>query len=163
MYRFDINICNNANMAAEVSFFSDMKHKTRAQSPFKKRVRYKIPTYKKSDKINRNILDYSANQRHIFRYKTLQCIYCEVAFLVLHGQRRLPVGDVRLYKDGLVVHFETDYGVYSFDYQAEIDGTQTMPVGERLRIHVKLLRLLRQGYKVKKAVKIVKREAKTVL
>lgn len=137
-------------MAVQFSFLNEIKSKEST----KKRVRYKIPTYKKSDKINRNILDYSANQRHIFRYKTLQCIYCEVAFLVLHGQRRLPVGDVRLYKDGLVVHFETDYGVYSFDYQAEIDGTQTMPVGERLRIHVKLLRLLRQGYKVKKAVRL---------
>lgn len=137
-------------MAVQFSFLNEIKSKEST----KKRVRYKIPTYKKSDKINKNILDYSANQRHIFRYKTLQCIYCEVAFLVLHGQRRLPVGDVRLYKDGLVVHFETDYGVYSFDYQAEIDGTQTMPVGERLRIHVKLLRLLRQGYKVKKAVRL---------
>lgn len=137
-------------MAVQFSFLNEIKSKEST----KKRVRYKIPTYKKSDKINKNILDYSANQRHIFRYKTLQCIYCEVAFLVLHGQRRLPVGDVRLYKDGLVVHFETDYGVYSFDYQAEIEGTQTMPVGERLRIHVKLLRLLRQGYKVKKAVRL---------
>ncbi len=129
----------------------------------KKRVRYKNPTYKKSDKINKNIKDYNANQRHIFRYKTLQCIYCEIAFLVLNGQRRLPVGDMRLYRDGLVVHFETEYGIYSFDYQAEIDETQNMSVGQRLRMHIKLLKLLRQGYKAKKAVKIVEREAKTIL
>ena len=128
-----------------------------------KRVRYKNPTYKKSDKINKNIKDYNANQRHIFRYKTLQCIYCEIAFLVLNGQRRLPVGDMRLYRDGLVVHFETEYGIYSFDYQAEIDETQNMSVGQRLRMHIKLLKLLRQGYKAKKAVKIVEREAKTIL
>ena len=123
----------------------------------KKRVRYKIPTYKKADKINKNILDYSANQNHIFRHKTLHCIYCEIAFLVLNGQRRLPVGDMRLYRDGLVVHFETEYGIYSFDYQAEIDGTQNLPVGERLKIHIKLLRILRAGYSVKKAVRIVRK------
>ncbi|MBS4760962.1 MAG: hypothetical protein KHX03_09725 [Clostridium sp.] len=120
----------------------------------KKRVRYKIPTYKKTDKINRNIKDYSANQKHIFRYKILQCVYCELAFLVLNGQCRLPVGDMRLFKDGLVIHFETEYGGYTFDYQAEINGTQSLPVGERLRIHIKLLRLLKQGYKLKKAVRL---------
>lgn len=135
----------------------------RRESPVaahKKRVRYKIPTYKKADKINKNILDYSANQNHIFRYKTLQCIYCEIAFLVLSGQQRLPVGDMRLYRDGLVVHFETEYGIYSFDYQAEIDGTQNLPVGERIKIHIKLLRLLRAGYSVKKAVRLCPRPLK---
>ena len=126
----------------------------------KKRVRYKIPTYKKADKINKNILDYSANQNHIFRYKTLQCIYCEIAFLVLSGQQRLSVGDMRLYRDGLVVYFDTEYGGYNFNYQAEIDGTQNLSVGERLRIHIRLLRLLRQGYKLKRAVKLCKRPLK---
>lgn len=147
-------MCYNNNMAVQSALCKP------TVTAHKKRVRYKTPTYKKSNKINKNILEYSANQRHIFRYKTLQCVYCEIAFLVLNGQRRLPVGDMRLYRDGLVVHFETEYGIYSFDYQAEIDETQNMPVGQRLRMHIKLLRLLRQGYKAKKAVKLCKKPLK---
>ena len=126
----------------------------------KKRVRYKIPTYKKSDKINQNIKSYAGNQKHIFRYKALHRIYTEISFRALTGQLRLPLGDFRLYKDGLVINFETQYGIYEFDYQAEIDGTQNLPVGERLRIHIRLLRLLRQGYNVKKAVRLCKRPLK---
>lgn len=126
----------------------------------KKRVRYKIPTYKKSDKINQNIKEYSGNEKHIFRYRVLHNIYEHIAYFVLKGQLRLPIEDFRLYKDGLIINFETQYGIYEFDYQAEIDGTQNMPVGERLRIHIRLLRLLRQGYKVKKAVKLCKRPLK---
>lgn len=141
-------MCYNINMAVQFAC------RELPVAAHKKRVRYKIPTYKKADKINKNILDYSANQNHIFRYKTLQSIYCEIAFLVLNGQQRLPIGDMRLYKDGIVVHFETEYGTYRFDYQAEIDGTQNLPVAERLTIHIRLLKLLRQGYKVKKAVKL---------
>lgn len=128
-----------------------------------KRVRYKIPTYKKADKINQNILSYQCNQKHIFRYKALHIIYEQIAYLVLKGQLKLPIEDFCLYKDGLVINFETEYGMYKFDYQSEIDGTQNLPVGERLRIHIRLLRLLKQGYKVKKAVKIAKRQAKTIL
>ncbi len=37
--------------------------------------------------------------------------------------------------------------------QAEIAGTEKMPIHQRLKIHIKLLKLLRQGFKVKKAVK----------
>ena len=126
----------------------------------KKRVRYKIPTYKKADKINKNIKDYACNQKHIFRYKTLHSVYESIAYSVLNGQLKLPLGDFRLYKDGLVINFETQYGIYEFNYQAEIDGTQNLPIGERLRIHIRLLRLLRQGYKVKKAVRLCKRPLK---
>ena len=126
----------------------------------KKRVRYKIPTYKKADKINQNILGYSANQKHIFRYKALQRVYEEIAYFVYHGQLRLPVGDLKLLKDGVIIYFDTECGGYNFNYQAEIDGTQNLPVGERLRIHIRLLRLLRQGYKVKRAVRLCKRPLK---
>lgn len=129
----------------------------------KKRIRYKTPTYKKADKINQNILSYQCNQKHIFRYKTLHKIYEEIAQIALKGQLKLPLGDFRLFKDNLIIYFETQYGIYKFDYQAEIDGTQALPVGKRLRIHIRLLRLLRQGYRVKKAVKIAKRKAKEVL
>lgn len=129
----------------------------------KKRIRYKVPTYKKSDKINQNILSYQCNQKHIFRYKTLHKVYEEIAQIALKGQLKLALGDFRLFRDNLIIYFENQYGIYEMPYQAEIEGTQKLPVGKRLRIHIQLLRLLRQGYKVKKVVKIVKRQAKTIL
>lgn len=125
----------------------------------KKRVRYKTPTYKKADKINQNILSYQCNQKHIFRYKTLHKVYEEIAQIALKGQLKLPLGDFRLFKDNLIIYFENQYGIYEMPYQAEIEGTQKLPVGERLKVHIQLLRLLRQGYKVKKAVKIAKKTA----
>ena len=147
-------MCHNINMV--VQFVEQLSLPT----AHKKRVRYKIPTYKKADKINQNILEYSANQKHIFRYKALQQIYEEIAYFVYNGQMRLPVGDLKLFKDGIIIYFDIEYGIYNFNYQAEIDGTQNLPVGERLRIHIRLLRLLRQGYNVKKAVRLCKRPLK---
>lgn len=123
----------------------------------KKRVRYKTPTYKKADKINQNILSYQCNQKHIFRYKVLHKIYEKIAQIVLKGQLKLTLGDFRLFTDDLIIYFENEYGIYKMPYQAEIEGTQKLPVGKRLKIHIKLLRLLRQGYKVKKAVKIARK------
>lgn len=122
-----------------------------------KRVRYKIPTYKKVDKINKNVKEYRGNQRHIFRYKALHRIYALIANEVFQGQLKLFFGEWRLIKDGLVIYFE-EYG-----NQAEIQGSELLPISQRLRIHIELLRQLRQGVKIKKAVRIAKRKAKKVL
>lgn len=119
-----------------------------------KRVRYKVPTYKKADKITKNILEYQCNQKHIFRYKSLQNIYSLIAFEVFQGQLKLFWGEWRLIKDGLVIYFEED------GYQAEIQSTELLPVGKRLKIHIELLRKLRQGIKLKKAVKIARKAGK---
>ena len=40
-----------------------------------KRIRYRIPSYSKAEKINENIKKYDKNQKHIFRLKTLHSIY----------------------------------------------------------------------------------------
>lgn len=122
-----------------------------------KRIRYKVPTYKKADKINQNIKEYKCNQKHIFRYKSLQTIYSLIAYEVFQGQLKLFFGEWRLIKDGLVIYFEEQGN------QAEIQGTELLPVGERLKIHIELLRQLRHGVKLKKAVKIAKRKTKTIL
>lgn len=122
-----------------------------------KRIRYKVPTYKKVDKINKNIKEYRANEYHIFRYRTLHKILDLLAFEMFHGQHKLYFRDWRLIKDGVVINFD-DLGA-----QVEILGTELLPVGERLKIHIELLRQLRQGVKFKKAVRIVKRKAKKIL
>lgn len=64
---------------------------------------------------------------------------------------------MRLLKDGVVIHFDFECTKDEDNILLEIDGTQNMPIGERLKIHIRLLRLLRQGVKLKKAVKIAKR------
>lgn len=125
-----------------------------------KRVRYKVPTYKKSDKIRANILAFKGNQKHIFRYKALQKVYGLLAKEFYHYQLKLNLGDIRLLKDGVVIHFDFECTQDEDSILLEIDGTQNMPIGERLKIHIRLLRLLRQGVKLKKAVKIARKAAK---
>nr|DAS99142.1 MAG TPA: hypothetical protein [Caudoviricetes sp.] len=125
-----------------------------------KRVRYKVPTYKKSDKIRANILAFKANQKHIFRYKTMQKIYGLLAKEFYRYQLKLNLGDMRLLKDGVVIHFDFECTKDEDNILLEIDGTQNMPIGERLKIHIRLLRLLRQGVKLKKAVKLAKKGVK---
>lgn len=123
----------------------------------RKRVRYKVPTYKKSDKIIANILAFQGNQKHIFRYKTLQKIYGLLAKEFYHYQLKLNLGDMRLLKDGVVIHFDFECTKDEDNIQLEINDTQNMPIGERLKIHIMLLRLLRRGVKLKKAVKMAKK------
>lgn len=89
--------------------------------------------------------------KHIFRYSTLQDVFKMLADEIFNYQMTLNLGEWRIIKNGIVVYLDSDGN------QAEIDGTQNMPIGERLKIHIRLLRLLRQGVKLKKAVKIAKK------
>ena len=107
------------------------------------------------DSIGKRI--HTGDAKRIFRYKSLQSIYSLIAYEVFQGQLKLFFGEWRLLKDGLVIYFEEQGN------QAEIQGTELLPVGERLKIHIELLRQLRQGVKLKKAVKIAKRKTKTIL
>ncbi len=152
----------------------NLKHSPKIQ----KRVHYKVPTYKKADKINQNILNYKDNQRHIFRYKALDRIYQEIAKEILQGQNLLPFDGIILKKDGINlylnvyksdpyewVNFKTkkyrDFKGENFIViQAEIEGTEFLPVYQRVKIHIELLRQLRQGVKIKKAVRIARKKTK---
>lgn len=117
------------------------------QKERKKRVRYKIPTYKKSEKITKNILEYQANQRHIFRLKKLHNIYCEIAKVVYKSQLTIPLEDIRLLKDGLTIHFDGDLPI-----QAEVTGTEVLSIKDRLEIHIKVLRMVRANKNIKSAI-----------
>lgn len=146
-------VCKEARKTVKKGRASCQSDKKKVESKVK-RVRYKVPTYKKADKINKNIKEYQCNQKHIFRYKSLQRTYSLIAYEVFQGQLKLFFGEWRLIKDGLVIYFEEQGN------QAEIQGTELLPIGERLKIHIKLLRQLRQGVKVKKAVKIARKAGK---
>lgn len=143
-----------------------------------KRIRYKIPTYKKADKINDNIKKYKSNQKHIFRYKALSNIYAEIAKEVLHGQNLIPFDNIVFKKDGLNIYLNAySAGIYDWydiknkrwkKFNGEsfiivegiLEGTELLPISQRIRIHIELLRLLRQGEKVKKALKAARKAVK---
>ncbi len=136
-------------MPAQLCLFAENLVKTP-----KKRIRYKIPTYRKFEKINKNIKEYKANQKHIFRLKALHNIFAKIADEIFCGQQKLHLGDWRLFKDGVVIYFD-EYG-----NQAEVQGFELLPIYKRLKIHIELLRRLRQGVKIKKAVKIARKARK---
>lgn len=89
--------------------------------------------------------------KHIFRTTALAKIFDEIAYEIFQGQQKLFFGEWRLIKDGLVIYFEQD------GCQAEIQGTELLSVSQRLKIHIALLRYLRKGMKLKKAVNAAKR------
>lgn len=132
--------------------------------PAKKRVRYKVPTYKKSDKIIKNIKAYDANQKHIFRLKTLYSIYQAIAREAMNCQLTIPLEDIRLYRGGLTFHFEVERNRETKQLEnyitAEVTGTENLPIKDRLRIHIRALRDIRAGKKVRKYKPKKKKEEK---
>lgn len=120
----------------------------------KKRIRYKTPTYTKKYRLSWQDEDtgewfYDSDEKHIFRIRDLQKIhsliydYCGVSLFETAE---------KIEKDGVTCWVE--------DKQAEILGTWNLPLKDRVLIHLKLLRLLRQGYKLKRAVRLCKRPLK---
>lgn len=101
---------------------------------------------------------HTGDSRYIFRSRTLFKIYECIGYELYHGQQKLLLwGEWKLIKDGLIVYFDEG------NTQVEIQGTENLPVHQRLKIHIELLRQLRQGVKIKKAVRIAKRKAKKIL
>ena len=129
-----------------------------------KRIRYKIPTYKKSDKIIKNIKAYDANQKHIFRLKTLYSIYQAIAKETMNCQLTIPLEDIRLYRGGLTFYFEKEKNKETKQWEsyitAEVTGTENLSIKERLKIHIKALRDIRAGKKIKKYKPKKKKEEK---
>lgn len=116
----------------------------------KKRIRYKTPTYTKSYKfchINplTNELQYDGDERHIFRVKNLQLIYSLIYDYT--GVNPFERAD-KIEMDGLTVYLE--------DMQAEIKGTEMLSIKERLKVHIKLLRLLKMKVNTALAIRVAK-------
>lgn len=98
------------------------------------------------------------DEKHIFRLRTLQEIYKLIADEVTNHQLKLDFGEWKLIKSGVVVFFDSEFG-----NQAIISGSELLSISKRVKMHITLLRQLRQGTKLKKAVKIAKRKAKEIL
>jgi hypothetical protein len=118
-----------------------------------KRVHFKVPTYiKKYSFYSLNPfteeLQYLGDEKHIFRIAVLQRLYSAI-----YGYCDINIFEQfeRKEKDGLIIWGE--------DRQAEIANTCFLPLGDRVKIHLKLLRLLRNGFSIKEAlcqIKILK-------
>jgi len=112
----------------------------------KKRIRSKEPEWSKSYTfchINpiTDELQYDGDEPHIFRIRALHQIYS-----IIYGYCNPNLFDraEKLQLNGLTVWLE--------DLQAEIPGTEMLSIKKRIKIHIKLLRFLRQGYSVKQAL-----------
>ena len=112
----------------------------------KKRVRYKVPTYTKSYTFwhinpETNEIQFDGDERHIFRIKTLHKLYS-----MLYGYSGVNVFEQFERKDlnGLTIWGE--------ERQAEIQNTSYLPLKDRVKIHIKLLRLLRKGFSIEEAL-----------
>jgi len=112
----------------------------------KKRVRYKVPTYTKSYTfwhINPETeeIQFDGDERHIFRVKTLHHLYS-----IIFGYSGVNVFEQFERKDlnGLTIWGE--------EKQAEIQNTSNLPIKDRVKLHLRLLRLLRKGFSIEEAL-----------
>lgn len=115
----------------------------------KKRVRYKVPTYTKSYSFwhinpDTNEIQYDGDERHIFRIKVLHKLYS-----LIFGYCNINIFEQFERKDlnGLTVWGE--------EKQAEITDTSYLPIGDRVKKHIKLLRLLRKGFSIEESLRAV--------
>ena len=154
-------------------------------APIKKRVRYKVPTYKKfysiwqydrlkfrellneylKNKLSSpfknqwDILDVcyirdgngkkmrDCDEAHIFRAGTLQKVYEKIFDYT---------GVMYVQYPGAGMSFKTikenGLNIYPCEGQAEIENSWQLSIKERLRLHIKLLRLLREGFSVGESI-----------
>lgn len=94
------------------------------------------------------------DEKHIFRYNTLDNILCALAEVLLQKYELLPEKDVLSYlylRTGLVLYIREDY------QQAELMQPVPKSLRERIHAHIMLLRLLRLGLEIEDAVKLTKR------
>ena len=117
------------------------------------------------------------DEKHIFRRRSLDLIYQEIGKRLLAGEKInlfeccikdfLGVKVYYDYYDNKPYEYKTsrdgwkDFKGEEFNnISGELDNTQHLPIYKRLKIHIMLLRLLRQGMTIDKAVKEVKERFK---
>jgi hypothetical protein len=121
----------------------------------KKRIRYAVPTYKKKYKIFVDAGGRKQDEMHIYRYRTLYVIYGKLVNYstvnpfswnnILPSEHK-TIGLLRVFKDTYQSDNRTEH-----DFCAEIVGTGKLSFKERLLIHIRLLRLLKQGIELQRA------------
>jgi len=135
----------------------DIETKKFSRIRSKKRIRYKTPTYTKKYEVFVDNNGIKQDLQHIYRYRALYLIYGKVAeystinpFLWdrTKTDEHKTIGLLRIFKN----IYELDKK-QCLEFTAEIIGTGRLPFKERLLIHIRLLRLLKQGVELQKACK----------
>lgn len=120
---------------------------------------------------------HTGDEKNIYRLKTLHSIYNQIGEILANGvvvnvneSPQVDIDGIKLsydYYESAAYEYRTKRnGWRSFNGEemlyisAELDGTQHLPIYERLKIHIMLLKLLRQGMKIDKAVDEVKERFK---
>lgn len=90
---------------------------------------------------------HQGDEKHIFRYRSLHKIY-----ELIYQYGKSPVGKLQL-----TCELEWEQQGVSFYWDWETGGeaciisSQDLPLKQRIKIHIKMLRLLRSGYDIKRA------------
>ncbi len=95
---------------------------------------------------------YKYNQQDIYcirRIGLLQALHTEIANEVFGDFTFNVIGDWTINTEGITLFIDPKNG-----NQAEITGTSKLPLYKRVRIHIRLLKLLRSGCSILKAVRI---------
>lgn len=118
----------------------------------KKRVRYKTPTYIKSYQFrvfndDTKQYQYYGDEKHILRIETLHKLYSMIyGYCNINLFEQFERKDI----DGLTIWGE--------DKQAEISNTWNLPLKDRVKLHLRLLRYLREGLSVRESLERVRNE-----
>ena len=112
--------------------------------PKKKKYKRKhIPKFKNFYKIS------AQDEFLLEKEKLLQNIYTKIADEFFYDFKKYYFGDWQINSDGIILYIDPVLG-----NQAEVFGTSNLPLLKRLKIHIRLLKLLRKGYSKLKAVKL---------
>lgn len=131
----------------------------------KKRIRYKIPSYIK--KYKNDVVEGQILNDDVSLWGEMKKVYIELA-----NYFPLPFGSTKTVFDfGYVRVWKQEYTNKSYMYkdkrfkevpdlfiEAEIKGTENLPIDKRLKIHKQFLNYLKNGYTIEKALENVKGE-----
>lgn len=144
-------------MTIQLNFFAGVEDYERLTKVKKKRIRYKTPTYTKKYEVLEDESGKRQDERHIFRYRSMYLIYGKLAefseISPFDWDRNKPAEHKTV---GLLRVFKETYEVKKkpiLSFSAEIVGTGKLRFIERLKIHIRLLKLLKQGVELQKACK----------
>lgn len=146
----------------------------------KKRIRFKVPTYKKFysiwqyDRLKfRELLNIHLNNPATSPYKNQREILDECFIRDNKGLKLRDCDEAHIFRAGVLERIyekifdytgvmpdeegqiikENGLNIYPCEGQAEIAGTWQGSIENRLRLHIKLLRLLREGFSVSESVR----------
>lgn len=109
----------------------------------KKYKRRRKPKFTKFYKISQQ------DELAVYRIELLQKVYTDIAKEVFNNFPKDNIGDWTIKTQGLTLFIDPEFGL-----QAEITGTSKLPLLKRLKIHIRLLKLIKKGNGLLWAIKM---------